>query len=59
MVLPVPRGPGEEVGVTDALVADRVLQRGGDVLLPDQLREPLRTVLAVERLVGHGATVAS
>ena len=29
------------------------------MLLPDQLGEPLRAVLAVQRLVGHGPTVAS
>ena len=53
VVLPVPRGPGEEVGVTDPPVAHGVPQRGGDVLLADQLGEPLGPVLAVQRLVGH------
>ena len=45
--------------MTDPAVAHRVLQRGGDVLLTDQLGEPLRSVLAVQGLVGHGPTVAS
>ena len=52
-------GPGEEVGVTDPAVAHRVPERGGDVLLADELGESLWAVLAVQRLVGHGPTVAS
>ena len=43
----------------DPPVAHGVPQRGGDVLLPDELGESLWAVLAVQRLVGHGATVAS
>ena len=46
-------GAGEEVRVPDALVAHRVAERGDDVLLAHQLGEPLRPVLAVERLVRH------
>ncbi len=44
--------------MADPAVAHRVAERGGDVRLPDQLRESLRTVFAVQRLVGHGPTVA-
>ena len=47
--------PGEEVGVADAVLGDRVAQRGGDVVLADQLAEALRSVLAVQ--AGHGLTV--
>ena len=45
--------PAEEVRVADPVVAHRVAQRGGHVLLADQLAEPLGSVLAVERLIGH------
>ena len=40
---------GEEVGVVDAVLAQRRRQRLGDVLLPDDLRERLGAVSAVER----------
>src|SRR5690348_17090055 len=56
VVLPRPR---DQVGVPDPPVAHGVPERGGDVLLPHQLGEPLWAVLAVQRLVGHGPTVAS
>ena len=46
---------GEEVRVTDAIFGDRVAQRGGDVVLADELREALRAVLPVQ--AGHGPTV--
>ena len=42
VVLPGAPRAREEVGVADPAVAHRVLQRGGDVLLADQLGEPLR-----------------
>ena len=41
--------------MADAVFDDRVAQRGGDVVLADQLREALRSVLAVQ--AGHGLTV--
>ena len=44
---------GEQVGVTDALVAHRVAHGGGDMGLPDHFGEALRAVLPVEGLVGH------
>ena len=40
--------------MADPAFADGVAQRRGDVLLADQLVEPLRPVLAVQRLEGHG-----
>ena len=46
---------GEEVRVTDAVLGDRVAQRGGDVVLADQLGEALRSVLAVQ--AGHAPTL--
>ena len=36
--------PGEQIGVAYAVAGDRVLQRLGDVLLADQLRETLRAI---------------
>ena len=40
--------PGEQVGVVDASVDDRTLQRFGDVLLTDDLVEGVRAVAPVE-----------
>ena len=48
---------GEEVGVADAVVADRVPERGRDVVLADQLREFLRPVLAVQAVRRHGSNL--
>ncbi len=45
----------EEVRVTDAVFGDRVAHRGGDVVLADQFREALRTVLPVQ--AGHAPTL--
>ena len=45
--------PGEEVRVADTTLAHRVAQRDGDVLLTDQIGEPLGSVLPVQGLVGH------
>ena len=44
-----PARPGEEVRLAHLIVLDRVLQRPDDRLLPDDLVEPLRAVLPVER----------
>ena len=41
--------------MADVVVDDRVAQRGGDVVLADQLAEALRSVLPVQ--AGHGLTV--
>ena len=41
--------PAEQVGVVDAAVAQRLLERAGDVLLPLELGEGPGPVLAVER----------
>ena len=45
----------EEVRVTDAILGDRVAQRGGDVVLADQFGEALRSVLPVQ--AGHAPTL--
>jgi len=50
-------GAGEQVRVADATLTDRVAQGGDDVLLADDLAEPLRTVFAVQRLRRHGSTL--
>ena len=56
--LPGPARSGEEVRMPDASVAHRGPQRTDDVLLADDLREALRPVLPVQRLVGgHAPTV--
>ena len=39
VVLPVPRWPGKDVAVRDALLRDGVFQRGLDVFLVDHVRE--------------------
>ncbi len=44
-----PARPGEEVRLPHLVVLDRVLQRPDDRLLADDLVEPLRAVLPVER----------
>ncbi len=44
---------GEQVRVRDRAVGDRVSQRALDVLLPDDVVEGLRPVLAIQRLVRH------
>ena len=45
--------PGEEVRVAGAVLAHRVAQRVGDVILADQLGEVLGPVLAIQALGGH------
>ena len=45
----------EQVGVVDPVAAQRLLQRVGDVLLPDDLGEGRRAVVAVEG-EGHGGS---
>ena len=50
--------PTEEVGVVDPPGAQRLHERLGDVLLPDDVREALRSVAAVEG-DGHAPTLAA
>jgi hypothetical protein len=52
-------GAGQEIRVVQAIARQRVGERGDDVLLPDELLERLRSPLAGERLIAHGATRAS
>jgi hypothetical protein len=49
-----PPRAGEQVGVVEAVLLDRVDQRAGHVRLPDDVRERLGAVLAVQRHVRHG-----
>ena len=44
----------EDVAVGDAPLLDGILQRAGDVLLPDHLGELLWTVFARQNLITHG-----
>ena len=44
----------EDVPVRRALLFDRVLERAGDVLLPDHFGEFLGAVLARQDLIAHG-----
>ena len=45
--------PDEEIGVGEAVLLDRVLQRLRDVVLPDQIVKRLRPIFARENLVAH------
>ena len=45
--------PDEEVGVREAVLLDRVLERARDVRLPDKIVERLRPVFARENLIAH------
>ena len=53
VVLPVPRGPGEQVGLALASLGDRVAQGPDHVVLALDLAEPAGPVAAVQRLGGH------
>ena len=53
VVLPTPRGAGEDERLGDAAARERVAKRGGDGLLADDVLEALRTPLAGEDLIGH------
>ena len=44
----------ENVAVRDALLLDGVLQRAGDVVLPDHVGELLGPVFAGKDLIAHG-----
>ena len=54
LVLPVPRGPEKQVGVGDAIVAQRVAHRLRHVLLADDLLEGLASPLLVQALGALG-----
>ncbi len=57
--LATPARPGEQVGVVDPVVAQRVPQWRGDVILADDLGERLRAIPAVQRKgCFHAATLA-
>ncbi|MCO4699785.1 hypothetical protein LRR80_05886 [Streptomyces sp. RO-S4] len=50
-------GPAEQVRVIDPVVPQRLLQRVGDMLLPDDLGERLRAIAAVQRERRHAYEV--
>ena len=52
-------GPGEEVGVMQALLLQRVGQRPHDVLLPNEAGEVARPPLAGEHLIGHARILSA
>ena len=54
VVLPVPRGPEKRYAWPTRPSRTALRSAVRDVLLADQLGEPLRPVLAVQRLVRHG-----
>ena len=53
VVLPTPARAGEQPGVMQSLVVERVPQGAHDVLLPDERLEITRPPLASEDLIGH------
>ncbi|MCF0088444.1 hypothetical protein B0E37_03515 [Streptomyces sp. MH192] len=55
--LPAAARTAEQVRVIDPVVPQRLLQRVGDVFLPDDLGERLRAVTAVQRERGHAYEV--
>ncbi|SFY51374.1 hypothetical protein STEPF1_04631 [Streptomyces sp. F-1] len=55
--LPASTRPAEQVRVIDPVVPQRLLQRVGDMLLPDDLGKGLRTVAAVQRERRHAYEV--
>lgn len=55
--LPAPARPAEQVRVIDPVVPQRLLQRVGYMLLPDDLGERLRAITAVQRERRHAYEV--
>jgi hypothetical protein len=55
--LPTPARPAEQVRVIDPVVPQGLLQRVGDMLLPDDLGEGLGAVAAVQRKGRHAYEV--
>ncbi len=53
VVLPVPRGPGEQVCLPLATLGDRRTQSSDDVVLTLQFGESAGPIAAVQRLGGH------
>jgi hypothetical protein len=47
----------KNVSVRDPALLDSILERAGDVLLPDDFRELLRTIFSGENLVAHGRKI--
>ena len=45
--------PDKQIGVREPILLDRVLERAGDVRLPDQIVERLRAIFSGENLIAH------
>ena len=54
---PCPARPDKKIGVGQAILLDRILERAGDVVLPDHIVERLRSIFAGENLVAHPKTL--
>src|SRR5690348_169217 len=52
--LPYAAMAAEDVPMRDTLLGNCILQRARDVLLPDDIRKALRTILTGEDLIAHG-----
>ena len=50
---PDPARPDKKIGVREAVLLDRVLQRPRDMRLPDQIVKSLRPIFAGENLITH------
>src|SRR5207249_4812149 len=53
---PCPARPDKKIGVGQAILLDRILERASDVVLPDDIVERLGSVFAGENLVAHPKT---
>jgi hypothetical protein len=54
---PGPARPDKKIGVSQPILPDRILERTGDVRLPDDIVECLGSVFAGENLVAHPKTL--
>ena len=55
---PRPARPDEKIGVSEAILLDRIFERACDVRLPDNIVERLGPVFAGKNLVAHPKTLA-
>jgi hypothetical protein len=55
---PCPARSDKKIGVSQAILFDRILERTGNVCLPDNIVECLGPVFAGENLVAHPKTLA-
>ncbi len=55
---PCPARPDKKIGVGQAILLNRILERAGDVRLPDDIVKRLGPVFAGKNLVAHPKTLA-